>query len=249
LSLYAEMRAYLEEAPRRAIRPWDETDAIPTGYAGTEFRSRLEAGWAATLDLYGIAWEYEPEKVRLASGKGYVPDFRLPELATVIEAKGPHMNRLDKTREYAKENPQTVVIVGYSPAQRTLSPYVWESYMQWGDALGGSALFTECLGCGAKQWCRPRLSMRCRRCDERFTGHFAACGEMRFTPWKDDESYSAPGWEPAALCPGSASMTSSRFTARWMACRMLHTVFTPRRSSGARGTLQTVSCPKRISTA
>lgn len=52
-----------------------------------------------------------------------------------------------------------------------------------------------------------------------------------------------------ALCPGFASMTSSRFTARWTACRMLHTAFTPRRSSGARGTSQTVSCPRKTSTA
>lgn len=52
-----------------------------------------------------------------------------------------------------------------------------------------------------------------------------------------------------ALCPGSASMTSSRFTARWTACRMLHTAFTPRRSSGAHGTSQTVSCPRKTSTA
>lgn len=53
----------------------------------------------------------------------------------------------------------------------------------------------------------------------------------------------------AALCPGFASMTSSRFTARWMACRMLHTVFTPQRSSGAQGTSQTVSCPRKTSMA
>lgn len=210
MSLYAEMRDFMENTPvPRAARAWGVEDAKPTEYAGVTFRSRLEAGWASTLDHYGIRWEYEPETVRLSSGKGYLPDFRLPDLATVIEAKGPHMQRIDKVREYAKENfPQVVVLIGYPPAQRTLSPYAWENYMQWGDALGVNALFTECLECRAKQWCRPRYSMCCRKCGERFTGHFATCGEMRFTAWKE-ENHSVPVREWDVLCPGSESMTAS----------------------------------------
>jgi hypothetical protein len=205
------MSAYLEEAPRRNIRPWDETDAIPTAYAGVNFRSRLEAAWASTLDSHGIRWEYEPEKVRLSSGKGYIPDFRLPGLATVIEVKGPHMNRLDKTREYAREvYPATVVIIGWPPMRRSLSPEVWQSFMQWGHPLGYTAVFAACGPCGARQWCCPRQSLRCRKCGEVFTsGHFAGNGEMRFENWKDDEPYSGHSWEPLALCPGSESMTGS----------------------------------------
>ena len=41
-----------------------------TFYAGVEFRSRLEAKWAAFFDLAGWSWEYEPHDLR-----GYVPDF------------------------------------------------------------------------------------------------------------------------------------------------------------------------------
>jgi hypothetical protein len=44
--------------------------AIPTVYNGIEFRSRLEAKWAAMFDLIGWRWEYEP--IDLA---GYIPDF------------------------------------------------------------------------------------------------------------------------------------------------------------------------------
>lgn len=183
-SSYARTRAHLEAGTRKAL---DETDAIPTTYAGTGFRSRLEAAWASTLDNYDIKWEYEPELAVLGSGTHYLPDFRLPELATVIEVKGPHMHRLDKTREYAKEvHPGTIVLIGYPAARRSLSPYLWESFMQWGDALGHMAAFTICTECGAHQWCRPRFSMSCRRCGKRFGGHFAACGEMRFTEWQDD---------------------------------------------------------------
>lgn len=44
--------------------------AIPTLYNGVQFRSRLEARWAAFFDLLGWRWTYEP--VDLA---GYIPDF------------------------------------------------------------------------------------------------------------------------------------------------------------------------------
>jgi hypothetical protein len=44
--------------------------AIPTVYKGVQFRSRLEARWAAFFDLRRMAWEYEPFDL-----KGYIPDF------------------------------------------------------------------------------------------------------------------------------------------------------------------------------
>lgn len=43
---------------------------IPTMYAGTLFRSRHEARWAAMFDLAGWAWTFEP-----FDGSGYIPDF------------------------------------------------------------------------------------------------------------------------------------------------------------------------------
>lgn len=48
------------------------THAIPTKYKGVQFRSRLEATWAAYFDLLGIPWEYEPFDL-----PGWIPDFRL----------------------------------------------------------------------------------------------------------------------------------------------------------------------------
>lgn len=44
--------------------------AIPTKYAGVQFRSRLEARWGAFFDQLGWKWDYEP--IDLA---GYIPDF------------------------------------------------------------------------------------------------------------------------------------------------------------------------------
>jgi len=46
--------------------------AHPTKYNGVRFRSRLEARWAAYLDLIGWKWEYEPIDI-----EGWVPDFRV----------------------------------------------------------------------------------------------------------------------------------------------------------------------------
>lgn len=46
--------------------------AKPTKYRGIEFRSRLEARWAAFFDLCGWDWEYEP-----IDFDGWFPDFAI----------------------------------------------------------------------------------------------------------------------------------------------------------------------------
>lgn len=46
--------------------------AIPTSYDGINFRSRLEAKWAAFFHLMGWKYEYEPIDL-----DGYIPDFVL----------------------------------------------------------------------------------------------------------------------------------------------------------------------------
>ena len=44
--------------------------AIPTKYKGIQFRSRLEAKWAAFFDLMNWKWQYEPRDFN-----GWIPDF------------------------------------------------------------------------------------------------------------------------------------------------------------------------------
>lgn len=57
--------------------------AIPTGYNGTRFRSRLEARWAAFFDLVGWKWDYEPVDLR-----GWTPDFVINGKAAIyVEVK------------------------------------------------------------------------------------------------------------------------------------------------------------------
>lgn len=154
--------------------------AMPTTYRGVQFRSMLEANWAATLDHYGIEWEYEPEYHVLESGTVYLPDFVLPELNTIIEAKGPHGERLNKTRELAAENPGVIVIIGYPPLNRSLQPRIWDAYIQFRDAAGYDARLAKCPDCNAWQWMRAELSRRCRKCHAMHTGVLAKGGEMPF---------------------------------------------------------------------
>jgi hypothetical protein len=53
--------------------------AHETLYAGTRFRSRLEARWAAFFDLCGWRWEYEPLDLN-----GWMPDFVLLGAAEIL---------------------------------------------------------------------------------------------------------------------------------------------------------------------
>lgn len=77
--------------------------AIPTVYDGVQFRSRLEADWAKTLDDLAIAWTYEPEGYRLSDGTCYSPDFYLPGPKAWLEVKGAHMQRITKVEQFAAE--------------------------------------------------------------------------------------------------------------------------------------------------
>lgn len=60
--------------------------AIKTRYNGAEFRSRLEARWAAFFDLCGWRWTFEPFDL-----DGWIPDFALhtdkDDIACLVEVK------------------------------------------------------------------------------------------------------------------------------------------------------------------
>jgi hypothetical protein len=78
-------------------------------------RSALEARWAQVLDRAGVEWQYEPTVFHLGR-VGYLPDFRLTRLDAWLEVKGPHLDRLDKTRALAKRlGSGGLVLVGTSP--------------------------------------------------------------------------------------------------------------------------------------
>lgn len=86
---------------RDTTRP--RLQAIPTVYAGTQFRSRLEASFAQHFDHRGMPWVYEPEAFTLSDGTNYLPDFWLPTARAWAEIKGPHNERVAKVERFAAE--------------------------------------------------------------------------------------------------------------------------------------------------
>jgi hypothetical protein len=152
-----------------------EIKPIPATYAGVRFRSTLEADWAATLDSLDIAWQYEPEAVRLPSGEAYRPDFYLPRIATWLEVKGPHGERLGKTWELASTvahhpgctgnhdepppsgcdywwDPYQLVVVGLAPVRGIVTSYLIDLSAGDGYEEDCTAL-VKCPGCGSWWWC------------------------------------------------------------------------------------------------
>ena len=77
--------------------------AIPTDYQGMNFRSRLEADWAATFDFWEVRWEYEPEGFVLTNGEWYSPDFWLPDCKAWFEVKGSHNMGIDLVRQFEQD--------------------------------------------------------------------------------------------------------------------------------------------------
>lgn len=89
---------------------------IPTTYAGTNFRSRLEARWAAFFDLIGWRWTYEP-----FDAPGYIPDYIVHGSDSLIVEVGSCMSEYDYRTKGTKADTAAahlghdVLIVGYSP--------------------------------------------------------------------------------------------------------------------------------------
>jgi hypothetical protein len=89
---------------------------IPTTYSNTNFRSRLEARWAAFFDLIGWRWVYEP----LDAG-GYIPDFLIQGRHPFFVEVGPCVTQADYEAKAVKANvhaeilKQDLLVVGVSP--------------------------------------------------------------------------------------------------------------------------------------
>lgn len=89
---------------------------IPTTYRHGEFRSRLEARWAAFFDLVGWSWVYEP-----LDAEGYIPDFLIQGRIPFFVEVGPCITQQDYEAKTAKPDRvaaslrHDVLVVGVSP--------------------------------------------------------------------------------------------------------------------------------------
>lgn len=92
--------------------------AKPTIYAGVNFRSRLEARWAAFFDLCGWKWDYEPIDL-----KGWSPDFLIHTLIgdVLVEVKPVDINQRKTDPSFGKAKAHwqkcPVLLLGLSPRE------------------------------------------------------------------------------------------------------------------------------------
>lgn len=107
-------------APTETMRTDEMSNAIATLYRGIEFRSRLEARWAAFFTEIGWAYTYEP-----FDGDGYIPDFlihgdkpflvEVKPAATVDEYREPIAKVERGLRSHWTRD---ILIVGVTPTAR-----------------------------------------------------------------------------------------------------------------------------------
>jgi hypothetical protein len=154
--------------------------AIPTVYAGVQFRSRLEARWAAFFGLLAWRWEYEP--LDLA---GYIPDFvlRFPYAPLLAEAK-PALSH-DAITTHDREKIRTS---GWQGEALILGACVDTMSMFDGEvgAWGPAAVIT-CRR-GHRAPISADYSFRCRYCGER-------SGDHHIAQWHDQDL--EPLWREA----------------------------------------------------
>lgn len=143
-------------------------ESIPTFYAGTWYRSGLEANWAATFDFLNWHHEYEPGGVRIGN-INYLPDFRLPGQRVWAEVKGPIEERIDKPRALKRAttlgnlDDQVVVCMPAGPGNTANWRCITGSY---------HITITKCGACNQWCFCQPdrsssgliKLDWRCRHC-------------------------------------------------------------------------------------
>ena len=172
--------------------------AITTTYRGVEYRSRLEARWAAFFDRLGWQHTYEP-----FDGDGYIPDFIihggrpiLIEIKPAVTLAEYHAPTGKVTRGVAAHWQHDILILGVTPL-----PHIWGC---WGDDLPAAGLLGEFDGNGwmfdGGHW------LTCGQCDtvgvfhETMTYTARPCGHYdgdRFLGWANARRL-ATYWAEAA---------------------------------------------------
>jgi hypothetical protein len=166
-----------------------EKRGIPTVYQGYEFRSRLEARWAAFFDQLGWAWEFEPFDL-----DGWIPDFQLADFAEpmLVEIKpaATWVECLDSTaRIEASGWVGPALITTCAPNRETdmmgVSTWMPTRSRDWSRTYLGCVLGGSCKAANGLVWDGGPVSPDdpsdgarvavCLRCDE--------SGDYRMDPW------------------------------------------------------------------
>ena len=116
-----------------------EIRAKRVAWEGRVYDSQLEADWHATLASWGVEVKYHPGRIPLGGGGWWEPDFLATDARgeqIMLEAKGPHDDRLWKTAAAARETglPGVVLRPGLVPAGSEVESAgaVWHGPELWG---------------------------------------------------------------------------------------------------------------------
>lgn len=168
-----------------------KTPGIPTKLFGIEFRSRVEARWAALFTEFGWSWTYEP----FDTG-GYIPDFAISgERPMLVEVKAAttlaeYQRPVGKATAAVKGVwAHDILIVGASP--RPPLPDAggraagWMGEFQDGSWVFANGLWHRCLECGAVAVHHSEQSFVGRPCD-----HYDGDGYLGELPrWEVDVAW------------------------------------------------------------
>lgn len=146
----------------------NDIKAIPTFYNGTQYRSRLEARWAAFFDLVGWRYDYEPQDLN-----GWIPDFALrgqgideftPRI-TLVEVKPVSERPLDICGEIERSGvTHEVVLCGLGPIHTEHGIYLgWlmDDHRMWALAPFGKWINAKTIGfCHNDNEFRDRISSK-----------------------------------------------------------------------------------------
>ncbi len=144
---------------------------ITTTHRGIEFRSRLEAKWAAFFTRIGWKWTYEP-----FDGDGYIPDFLIHGDSPILVEVKPAVTRRDYVAPIPKMEHglddswgHDLLIVGASPVLPSGIPA-----FGWSESIGllrdhllkewGSGQWAACRECGQPAIYHTTGSWECRPC-------------------------------------------------------------------------------------
>jgi hypothetical protein len=145
--------------------------SIPTNYKGVEYRSRLEARWAAFFDLIGWQHTYEP-----FDGNGYIPDFLIhgnrPLLIEIKPANTmtQYQAPIAKIERGLRDRDEDVLILGVDPIAR-LAPTAGDAHpvagllgQRGGEMDWATAHWFRCLECQGTSVFHPIMAFTGRPC-------------------------------------------------------------------------------------
>lgn len=150
-------------------------------YRDVQFRSRVEAKWAAFFDLVDWPWDYEPFDLN-----GYIPDFALrfhKPLLVEVKADSPEVDEAKSKIECSGWEGEALVLSGTWPNREScffsMPSIGWLAEWDGEHLCWDEAVMFECLLCGKASVLHSSASWSCRACGRsEGNGHISPCEKV-----------------------------------------------------------------------